>query len=143
VIWTAWPRLQLRQYEDQQEGIGNGRGKRQRWRRWKRDKWKGERGSWRRIEVATARGQDTTQELLHMKHVRMEIFGLQSNQIVKRRKLRKRRREEEVEEEADERATEEEAAADDKEAEEQASEEEEDEEEDIEEKGNIAKRRKA
>jgi hypothetical protein len=43
--------------------------------------------------VATARCQDTNQELVHVKHGRMEISGLQSNQKVKRRrKLRKRRR---------------------------------------------------
>ncbi len=36
--------------------------------------------------VATARGQGTIQELLHVKHGRKEIFGFQSIQIVKRRR---------------------------------------------------------
>jgi hypothetical protein len=36
--------------------------------------------------VATARGQGPIQGLVHMKHRRMEISGLLSNQIVKSKK---------------------------------------------------------
>ncbi len=41
--------------------------------------------------VATTRGQDTIQVLVHMKHGRKEILGLQSNKIVKRRKKLRRK----------------------------------------------------
>ncbi len=43
--------------------------------------------------MASARGQSAIQELVHVKHGRKEIFGLQSNQIVKsklRKKLRRK-----------------------------------------------------
>jgi hypothetical protein len=40
--------------------------------------------------MATARGQDTIQVLVHMKHGREEILGIQYNEIVKRRKLRRK-----------------------------------------------------
>jgi hypothetical protein len=61
---------------------GSGKGKR----------WEGERGRGSRCGgVATARGQGKIlQGLIHMKQRKKEIFGLQSNQIVKRRKLRKK-----------------------------------------------------
>jgi hypothetical protein len=41
--------------------------------------------------VATARGQGTIQALVHVKHGRKEIFGLQSNQIMKKGQNLKRK----------------------------------------------------
>jgi hypothetical protein len=40
--------------------------------------------------MATAKGHHTTQELVHVKHGRKETLGLQSDQIVKRRKKLRR-----------------------------------------------------